>query len=310
MNFEPRVPFTPFFLGRGVHKALEDHYSEGIPAATAFIRWTATAVLELEDVEMSDDKRAELMESVVLGAGMLAHYDMWSAARDAEFKMLRPEYTIHVPLGFSVDGREVFFAGRADGVVEDTKGDLWLKEFKTTAQMGSFNLEYDSQAYAYLQAARISPDFPIPDRKPVGTIFTFLRKKVPNRPDVITRGLSKNKRQGTSYHYYMKEIVDRGLNPGDYTEILAHLKENVPYFVRERLRPSGHALQIQWENLHKVAREMLDPHVPIYPNTFGWQCKSCIFREPCQAVWRGLDPWPLLQTDYRVRPSSAEEVEE
>jgi len=309
MNFEPRIPFTPFFLGRGVHKALEDHYIEGMTAVDAFNRWAAKSVLEIEDVEMPDDKRAELMESVTLGVGMLEHYDMWSATRDEEFKMLQPEYTIHVPLGFSVGGVEVFFAGRADGVVEDTRGDLWLKEFKTTAQLGSFNLEFDSQAHAYLQAARISPDFPIPDRKPIGTIFTFLRKRIPNRPDMTTRGLSRNKRQGTSYYFYMREIVDRGLNPLDYAEILLYLKENVPYFARERLRPSGPALQAQWENLHKVAREMLNPQVPIYPNTFGWQCKGCIFREPCQAVWRGLDPWPLLRTDYKVRSTNTDEGE-
>ena len=312
LNLEPRIPFIPFFLGRGVHHALEQHYLDDVSCEKAFDAWAQKELLRLTDVEMPEERRLEVADSVILGCGMLKHYDMWCPKQDKGLTMLQPEYTVHVPLGDSPStGGRVWFVGRMDGIIEDENGDLWIMEFKTTARMGSLNVRYDEQAHAYLMAARLSPDFPLPGRVPKGTMFTFLRKKVPVSPEMTTRGhLSRNKRQGTSLAYYLQEIRDRDLDPNDYRDILVHLLENEQYFSRERLYPSDRSLLAFWKSLQGTIHEMLDPNTPIYPNTFGWQCNSCIWKEPCMVLWEGLDPWPLLNIDYVERPRDFEDDKE
>ncbi len=305
LNLEPAIPYTPFILGRGVHKALEMYYAKpSRHAAAAYRDWAHEAFEPLKQLALSDEKRTELNEALVLGFKMCEHYDLWAPEHD-RFEVLRPEYKVAVPLGIEHQGATVWYAGRCDGVARTRDGKVWLLEFKTAARFPDpKTLGNDEQCSAYLAAAQRSGDFPRPEDVPQGMLYTFLRKKAPKTPDtLLDGGLSKNKRIDSSYEWYMKALGDAGEALEAYQDILLHLEASEKFFRREYVVRSVASLDYFWEGLKAVAREMLNPATAIYPSPNWWRCRpgGCLFRAPCSMVLEGLSPQPLLEQDYRER---------
>jgi len=76
---------------------------------------------------------------------------------------------------------------------------------------------------------------------------------------------------------------------------------------RARIEVFPNQLKHFEQGLRSVAKEMLDPEVPIYTEGNWFKCSRCAYRVPCTLVRHGADPMPYLNWEYKTR--EVEEVE-
>lgn len=312
MNLMPSRPYAPFVLGRGVHHAIDAvHKSRGARTYTAcYDEWATEEVQRLNAQPLTEESAQQMQEALDLGRVMLDHYALWLERFPPAFRIVETEFKLQVPLGETIEGRKAYFVGRVDGLAVDREGRLLLLEYKTTQRLQQEpELALDFQGLAYLAAARQLGAPPGERTDAKGVVYTFLLKKAPKLPKLLQSGaLSTDKRQGTSYELYTKALEERGLNPADYASVLLFLDTSCQYFQRYTMLPTPKALEMTWESLKAVAREMLSPHPPIYPHpgSFGWKCERCWFREPCDFYRQGIDPMPVLRAGFQQRQEGGE----
>lgn len=301
---EMDIPNRHLWLGSGVHEGLAGYYTApqlGAKAALdAFMSWARQSARRLKKTEgMEREHWLEVGEGVRLARGMLTHYAQWAPSHD-DFEVLQPEVIIRVPLPEFGEGAQ--FAGRADGLALDVHGDYWLLEHKTAQTFPDIEaLGVDEQAIAYNWAAREDPR--LQQYKIKGTLFTFLRKKLPKKPKRLKDGsLSKSLVIDTTYETYLQTLLDAGLSTTLYGSILQHLRDKGnTFFLRVPVTPSQGMLDTFGRYIRVVAKQMLDPNVDIYPNDNWWCGARCAYRDPCRAVKNGLDPTALLKYGFRKR---------
>jgi len=282
----------------------------------AFDAWVGRERDRLLKLDLSDENWFEIQEVEDLGHGMLEHYLQWAPQKDSlnELQVTMPE----VPIAMPIPGlRKVIFAGTADGhakACERPRGEsrYWLLEWKSCASFPDFQaLLLDEQALGYVWACRRDPRFA--GIEPVGVIFTFLRKKLPARPQLLQSGaLSKRKNIDTTYDTYLQCIRERELDEGDYSDILAKLKERPNNFFKRVFIPvQPGALKVFEHDLVGVAKEMLDPNLSLYPSCLWFRYARCPFRVPCTLRRHGVNPYALLRANYITRNlSPTTELEE
>src|SRR5690606_10898829 len=131
-------------------------------------------------------------------------------------------------------GHEVgVLVGHIDGVVQDSSGDVWILEHKTSATSWSLvDMLFNDQTLGYMWVVQ-----QLLGSAPRGVIFNILRKKVPRVPQLLKNGgLSRAKNIDTTFETYMRAIEDNGLDPVDYVEILRELKDRGnTFFQREKV---------------------------------------------------------------------------
>jgi hypothetical protein len=130
--------------------------------------------------------------------------------------------------------------GKLDMGLMDAYNMSWLVENKTTAQSIENRLDtvdLDEQIDLYLMACNYL-DYLLPNFS--GVLYNVIRKKPPTIPRMLMRPagtLSKAKDIDTTYEIYMEEILKNGLNPNDYADILAILKEKGNTFYGRAIVP-------------------------------------------------------------------------
>jgi hypothetical protein len=307
-NLTPKWPNRNLWGGTGVHVALGAYYDPANPfsaehAQEAFDKWLIKAWYHLESQTLTDARWDEIFDTANLINRMLVHYFSWAPERD-KFTVFGSEIPYRFPLPV-FPGKHVYYEGKADGLVKWIDGEYWLLEHKTVAKYPDFSLLFiDEQCVSYQWGSQVDHRFE--GRRPVGTIYTFLLKALPQKPAVLKNGgLSKAKSIRTTPEIYLEALREHGLPTTMYGDILQHLRSN-PYdfFKRVRIRRQPDAMHIFGQRLIGTIAEMIDPLVHIVPSPNWFTCGNCAFRVPCMMVANGLSPDPILHANFKERQTT------
>jgi len=263
---------------------------------SAYDQWVESKSDELNRVSNSQ----KLFDIVELMRGILTHYHSWALKHD-DFHVLASEIPFKFPLPHI--GHNVYFEGTADGFVQRKDKKFWFLEHKTTSRFPDPKVLFlDDQCRGYPWAARVSGRFV--KREPIGMIYTFLFKALPERPRLLKKGnrLSKDRRIKTTAEIYEQEIERQGLEITEYRDFLAYLRSQPHrFFRRHYIEIAERSLQAFGQELMNVGEEMINPTTPIYPNR-NWQtCNYCQFEIPCNMRSAGFDDTPILKALYKKR---------
>lgn len=301
----PTTPARALFFGRAIHQALAVYYRSEERTVDEFIKpfdeyvdgeWTRLTQAGIWLTERDADRFAE---DTTLGHGMLKHYASWAPDQDEDLEVL----AVEVPIWFELPVRAevpIYYEGTADALVRSRKDKrLWWMEHKTAKSFPDSNLLFmDEQHQAYLLGARAMST--LMDETIAGSIYTFLRKKVPTVPSLLKNGgLSKKATMDTTYEVYLATLEQYGLPTTLYGKMLNNLQaKGNTFFRRSYVERTEQSIEFFGRNLVSTIREMLDPRTVIYPSPTWFKCGRCAFRSPCLMVQHGLDPAPLLKQDY------------
>lgn len=182
-----------------------------------------------------------------------------------------------------VEHRGMLFKGIADKLPVDAQGRTWLMDHKTHKVLPDEDARFsDIQTVLYYWAFREAGE------KVDGVLWDYLRTKPPAVPEKLVKGgLSKRANIDTDYETYLKAVMDNGLNPADYQDMLDKVKGNT-FFKRIFLPKPNEAL------VQSVVSDFFDTAEEIASSTSSVRnmtkdCKMCSYYQLCSAEVRGLD---------------------
>jgi hypothetical protein len=299
MGLRKSLPDSNLWVGTAVHAALDLYYShERTLSADAkmphdwLLEWVPGEIARLRTVlgpERYLQVRDRFAENVDEAQSLLTQYGDWCIVND-HFDVQATEMEFRLP----ICNGTADFAGRLDGVVTDEKGKVWVSEFKTTAMEWDYDyLPIDEQKLGYSAVLRRMFE------SYGGIMYTFIHKRAPTQLRVLKSGRLSFARARITYTEALRQIRDNGLSAADYQlELRELLDQPNPFVTRVWLTDDRSTLYNWWRGLEAVAREMLDPEIPIYPSPNMMGCRMCSFREPCFMRAMGEDPQQFLAENY------------
>lgn len=314
-----------FFLGTGVHFALEDYwgYRRFAHPALAFAAYY--------DAHKENDLPDEAEEALDLATGMLMYYvDEWLAEHPEPYKTLvvdgKPQVEVEVAVDITdllfdsmqdsfwlkeyLAGRAVHYVTTYDRVVIDKHDIIYPVDYKTAASFDELNLQTNPQAGSYDWSAAL---FYTPlGYKVGGMIWQQHKKTVPVVPKVVNQGkknegITLSSTLSTTYRLYRRTLVEYygsiGRVPEKHQAMLAVLADQQDehgdtYVRRETLRRNQQQREAEQEKIVQEVLEMLDPALPLYPNPTKDCSWDCPFKEPCLAKDDGSDYEFVLRSEY------------
>jgi len=300
LNLERKTPQVAMWGGSIFHigtEALYDSRPMSLEAClSAYDQWLEGQ----HEIIKSASNYEQLSDIAILIRGMLVHYYTWALKHD-DFQTIDSEVPFKFPLPHI--GRNVYFEGTADGFVQRKDKKHWLREDKTTSRYPDPKVLFlDDQCRAYPWAARVSGRFI--GREPIGMIYTFMFKALPEIPRLLKKGdkLSKDKSIKTTAEIYEQEIERQGFEAEQYVDFLAHLRSQPHLFFRRHyIKIEERSLQAFGQQLMNVGEEMVNPTTPIFPTRTWHDCNYCPFELPCQMRSAGFDDKPILNALYKKR---------
>lgn len=326
----------------------EDRSLVLVEAHAAFMRWMVKWKKQLVKLNQWDAYKDRHAELIVLGKSMIDFYVTWVAEgpkgnRDKNWEPIFTEIEFEIPIPVSEKNRDIvrngprsftynrllrdgeftrgdylhkadgnggshpiLYQGRIDLVILDLQTEKnWIIDHKTAAQFMDQTswVDKDTQTRSYGWACKQVLGIDIE-----GVMFNRLRKKVPDKPQVLASGaLSKNKSQTTTPELYRAEIKKRGLDPAQYADFLSYF-EGQTYV--ERLS-SIHSREAYEQTERAILMEAMDMlgNPFIYPSPDMFSCNYCSFRAPCSAYHDGLDDhWVLNHSGGFVNRSTVGEI--
>lgn len=318
-----------FFLGTGVHFALEDWwgYRRFAHPALAF-----AAYYDAQPREDLPDEHDAILE---LATGMLSYYvedwleehpepyeTLWVANEDG---VLIPQVEVEIAVDLTpllleavgaggffdeiTKGREVHYVITLDKAVIDKHERIFGLDYKTAASFDELNLLTNPQVGSYDWAASL---FYAPTGyRFEGMYWQQFKKAFPVMPRLVNvgkrnEGLSTAVDQGTTYRLYVKALKEHyGRIPNEerYLEMLAILgnaqgPEGDRYVRLEPLRRNQKQRENEQEKIVQETLEMLDNSLPMYPNPTRDCSYDCAFKDPCLQKDDGSDFEATLESEY------------
>jgi len=288
-------PYEPFYFGTVMHKLLEYWYTN---------RSLVDGLTYLLEQPQS------IGEFIGFGNQLLNHYLTWQTTSkdhfadvNLEFLSCEESFTVSIRNQRGNPSSKFDYSGIVDGMIRHRlDGKLYIHEIKTTRSIDSRlqQLPFEMQPTAYMLAMQEVYNEPI-----AGVIYTLLRKKLPDDPDVLKNGmLSKNKSIDTTPDHYLAcvrqhhpDMSDQAIRT-NYGDILQQLLNQPNRFFRRVLVQRSQAELDQMRTiLYDVARDMTNKHIALYPSP-GYFCGNCLFQQPCIAQSNGQPIDPILAQHY------------
>lgn len=316
----PKLPTDYLWFGDKMHIGLQKlAEGAGIDAAiAAYMKACNDSIPELEEGfgGFWADMAPMFQEMVTLGKAMLHNYVLFDKSTGFNLETVQLEERLFVPIrtgsGKSALKGSPHLTARMDRIaVRKGLDGEYIQDYKnsTTAWQEGRNLELDEQTTGYHYVF-----WRVRGYLPKGMVYDTLLKKIPNEPKVLKQQkkggglmLSRDKDQGTTYELYMDALREHGLDPKEYTDILAALKEQAwtKYFRREvttrnmaQIRAYERDLYHVFQDMREVAR---DPR-KAYPSPSPLHCPRCPFRDVCLAMNDGSDAEDLIKARFTVTP--------
>ncbi len=196
-----------------------------------------------------------------------------------------------------------------DLVAEESDGGIWLWDHKTVKSFmpESFML-IDTQLARYFWCAR-----KLGIKNLRGVMFNEVITQAPTLPDVLqSGGLSKRKNIRCDVYTYYRYILEKGLNPEGYKDILGHLKAQSDRWFRRTRLPRDEDLMKQmikeaiWtsKDIKRAVKEERFPRNAEKGCSWG-----CDYLDPCTIELMGGDVDAVLDMRY-VERGKEEELSE
>lgn len=292
-NLMPKRPNKHLWLGHVVHHAFGSYYGTPNRQPSHMLKaYKAETYRTFGEIQQRIGEVPEdLKDYAHLGWVMLRHYCVWVRTHDA-FDVVMPE----VPLKVSLPEFDV--KGTADGIIRDAFGDLWFLETKTSSRIPSEAVVQNSwQGKAYIwMASRDSAIRKLGNIK--GVLFNYLYKAKPTLPKVLKSGqLERRRNMRITPEYYLHQVRQQDLDPGDYLEHVALLPQDL-FFVRYYLTFTEKQLENFERELRDLAYDML--HEPkIYPGDTMQVCAICGYEALC-SMQQNNEPWKeIASVDFQ-----------
>jgi hypothetical protein len=221
-----------------------------------------------------------------------------------EFQGRKSEFEVNVDLG-----RNITFTGKIDKIPIDRESRVLIMDHKSHKVIpDDKDRLVDLQLLFYVWAAPLS-GLPKPD----GILWDYIRTKPPTVPEVLKNGeLTQRKDIDTDYDTYRQAIVDNGLDPKNYVDILNRLKDGPDRFFKRVLLPTPSKTTISSivRDLKETALEIKFLGEVSSARTMDkMTCKTCEFFAVCQAELRGLDADFIRKSDYKIREPNHDRAE-
>lgn len=289
MNLHPKRPAIYYTVGTIAHEALERYYNGDATAWKFYREEIEKATEPWRDHPVYDEL---YLESTSFEYVLQAYMKRWAPQHD-HFELLGTEVRdlIELPSGHH-------FTFKYDGLVQKPDGSIWIKEFKTTRSTPSDLswLQLDDQAAAYQWAVEQASQMKIS-----GTIYTWIRKKVPTKPkELASGGLQERKNIVTTAEAYYDGIVEAGYNPSSYKDFLQMIasREGDNFFLRAEVITSAKQRELMGEHINEMSKVISDEATVMYPCPSERNCVKCDFFGPCAAMSLGRNYKVLLREEY------------
>jgi hypothetical protein len=213
-------------------------------------------------------------------------------------------------------GLPVTYGGRIDAIFRDRQGRYWIVDWKTAMRLSGVEpgsnddfMWNDPQITSYCWALWMI-GFDI-----AGFIYAEIKKAVPEEPEPnktirLGRRYSINKQLSTTAELYeqtVKENDTAAYEQGLYDEMIEHLRTGTIFHKRHQIHRIEDELIACGYSIWQQAKEMVDPHTPIYPNPGRFHCQGmsgfsgCAYWEPCIGQNRGEDFVYTLESMFEKR---------
>lgn len=205
---------------------------------------------------------------------------------------------------YGAEKKEIVFHGTLDRVVEDSKGNWWILDYKTAKAIDTSKLDLDPQISKYCWAAEQWFD-----REIAGMVYVQCTKNPPKAPKLTTKGVSADKRQRTTHALYKAALIEYygsvqaapAANVALLNDLADRETENGNEFIRYDFVPRNEVSKRNvYEHILAEGREILNPDLPIYPNPTRDCSWDCPFKVICIAMEEGAD-WECYLDDFEVR---------
>jgi CRISPR/Cas system-associated exonuclease Cas4 (RecB family) len=278
-------------FGKVFHSALAAFYLAGLPAALDLFQKEITEFIQGSAPEEIENLR----QLETLGISMLSMYAEFAKAHD-DFEIVEMEVPHTVPIITAAGNKSNAFeyTYTCDQLVRRNK-QLWIHEFKTAEIIDAnyiSNLVLDEQMSRYQWATEKMFGEPV-----AGSIYTILRKKMPNVPEILKKGgLTQRKDIDTTHDIYLDSINRNGLNPADYAEILEILRaKGNTFIVREPVLRNERERKECEQRLYTLAKT-INTDAPIYKCPSRDCTWKCDYRSLC------IEDTAELRTTFGIRP--------
>lgn len=294
LRLKPKVLGRPLRFGTWMHELLETHYKGGDWKEKHRENTVKYSQLFDEEKEAIGDLPRDCARTMV---SYLWHYkhDPW--------KVHEVEFMLEVELP---DGS--MYRGKIDMLVENQYG-LWIVDHKNHKTLPDLDYRIlDAQSALYIWAA-------LKNKIPVqGHIWNYIRSKPITVPELLKDGsrLSR-KRVDTDYVTFIKALKSYGLDPADYADTIAYLKnqqyrhgeiQTSTYFRRDVLEKTPAMLKRVATEAFMTHKRMRDYHwerTDAIERVVGNQCKyMCSYRDICTTELFGGNAVPIIRQKYKV----------
>ena len=287
-NLRPIRQPRPFYLGSVVHEGIEAYFTGMNPQDVVDKYIKEFNELDGLDQEYYGFNFPDLITSMIMG-----HAKHWEEEdEDLVVHQVEVEFGYDEPLEL-VPG--LYLRGRIDAIAENSRG-MWVIENKTAKSIPDDDFRFfDIQTSIYIPVARKL------GYQVTGTIYNYLKKKVPVEPEVLKRGgLSVKKSMDTTFEIYMNAIKRHNLNPNDYKEMLDYIEtKGNNFFKRSYVNKPEILMQSLAQDALAVSQDIKANADKPFRN-FSRLCSSCEFNPLCQAELMGYDVDFLLKHHYMI----------
>lgn len=205
------------------------------------------------------------------------------------------EHPVEVDMG---DG--ITFVGYIDKIARDEKGRKWIMDHKSHKNLPDEDARFSDLQLSFYVGMAPQAGY----GEMAGVIWDYIRTKPPAIPEQLKNGsLSKRQNIDTTYEVYLDTIKAHALDPKDYEDILATLKEKPNDFFRRVKLPSPNKAMIDniTKDLKHTAFEIRELGEVDQVRTMTRDCKMCTYYLLCQTELRGMDAEFIRKTEYTVK---------
>jgi hypothetical protein len=278
----PRHSSLPLKRGSWLHELLEAHYNG--------VGWKKQwKQLSKQFYAMFEEEREMYGDLPRITANIMKSYEYHYREEDSGLTIIDTEKVIRVPLPH---GHTLEF--KFDAIAEDEWG-RWLMENKTHKRIPGADYRYlDMQTSKYVWGLNKLGTY----GEITGVLWNYIRTKEPTKPKLTKLGRLSKARIDTDVLTYYNALVEYGLDPRDFRDVLSRLKKHQTFFRRERVPKPTKVIDTLVKETVLVADAIEEGVRPI--RSIDRSCEWCSYKDICITQLFGGDAQDVIKHRYRT----------
>lgn len=278
----PKYSTLPLKRGSWLHELLEAKYN-----GTGWKK--KHKELSGQFNRMFEEEREMYGDLPRITANIMKSYDYHYREEDSGLIVIDTEQVIQVDLPH---GHTMEF--KFDAVVEDEYG-VWLMEHKSHKTIPKADYRFlDMQTAKYVWGLNQDGRY----GEVTGVIWNYIRTKEPTKPKLTKLGRLSRARIDTDVLTYYNALVEYGLDPHEFRDVLSRLKNHQTFFRRERVPKQTRVIETLVKETVLVADEIEKGVRPIRSIERGCEF-ACSYRDICITQLYGGDAKDVIKRNYR-----------